>query len=298
MDDSTLNETLSAIPFDYMSGFNLKRRYDPFYYVNDFWNDVSDPDVNGKPFMSGGPFGWVIFISLVIFWIRVVGPKSMRDRDPYDMKPYLLVINGLTFGGYVTGFVTGMVFNNWGLTAFSCEACDLMDRSVEMYIRKSTGYVFFGGKVWELLRPVLTVYRKRDHEITNLYLFHCFCSVFFVFLGLKLYPGGVFGFLPYLDGIYQIFAHAYLIMTCAGDANMKPSHGYRVFLYRLKIVSGVLVFLHGAYFVTQPNCGPVLLKWFQIIYALAGLVVAPSEWNKMQEARKQSQLMKLELKTK
>jgi len=298
MDDLPWNESLSSVSFDYLPGINYKRRSDPFYYLHDFWTDVSDPDINGKPLMSGGPLGWATFILLVIYWIRVVGPKSMRDRDPYDMKPWLLILNGLTFGGYITGFIVGVWYSNWGLDSFSCQACDLRDRSIEMFIRKSTGYVFFSGKVWELLRPVLTVYRKRDHEITNLYLFHCFCSVFFVYLGLKLYPGGVFSFLPFLDGVYQIFAHAYLIMTCAGDSYLKPSYSFRVFLYRLKLVSGLLLILHGLYFVSQPNCGPVTLKAFQIVYAAIGLYIAPSEWNKMEEARKRTQLMKQELKTK
>ena len=289
------SESRTDVPFDYLANFDSSRKYDASYYLNDFWNDVSDPDINGKPLMSGGPFGWLSFFILVTYWIRVAGPEMMKNKKPSDMKPWLLILNGLTFGGYITGFVTGLVYSNFGLESFSCEACDLKDRSVDMYIRKSTGYVFFGGKVWEFMRLVLSVYRKRDHEITNMYLVHCFASAILCYIGLKLYPGGVFSFLPYVDGFYQMFAYAYLVMSCA-SAEMKPSQEFRTFLYRLKIVSGLLVMAHAAYFLTQPNCGPVGLKAIQFVYAAVGLWVGPSEFKKMEKARVETKRMKAEIK--
>ncbi|KAI1294211.1 Elongation of very long chain fatty acids protein 1 [Halotydeus destructor] len=264
---------------------NLGRLRDPYYYVNDIWNDISDPGVNSKPFMSGGPWGWVAVLSLIVLWIRVLGPRYMAHRPAADFRAWLLVLNGLTFGGYITGFITGIWYANWGLDALSCSSYDQGDSSVEMWIKKSVGYVFFGGKVWDFMRPLLAVFRKRDHEITNLYLFHCACAVFFVFLGLKLHPGGVFIFLPYLDGVYQIVAQAYLVMAATAGAQMKPSYEFRVFLYRLRLFSGVLVLVHGLYFLTVPNCGPTFLKLFQVIYAAIGLALGPSEWNKMESLR-------------
>ena len=293
---ASLSAPVPYVP-SYLVNFDYSRRYDPVYYLHDVWNDASDPDVNGKPLMSGGPFGWISFFLVVIYWIRVAGPEVMRNKEPLDMKAWLLVLNGLTFGGYITGFVTGLVFADLGMQSFNCEACDLADRSVQMYIRKSTGYVFFGGKVWEFLRPLLSVYRKRDHEITNLYLLHCFASAILCWVGLKLYPGGVFTFLPYVDGFYQIFAYAYLVMSCASD-NLKPSQSFRTFLYRLKIVSGIAVMAHAAYFLTQPNCGPVALKVIQLVYAGVGLCVGPSEYRKMEAARRQTQRIKAETKSK
>lgn len=282
---------IREVPADYMSRMDLNRKYDPIYYLHDFWNDVSDPDINAKPFMSGGPLPWLGVLALIVLWIRVIGPNSMKNSPAYDMKPALLIINGLTFGGYITGLLTGLWYSNWGMDSFSCDSCDLNDRSIDMYIRKSTGYVFFISKIWDFLRPIFSVYRKRDHEITNMYLLHCYCCVLFVFMGLKLHPGGVFTFLPYVDGLYQIFAYCYLIMACANE-QMKPSHSFRVFLYRFKVTSGFLMLAHGLYFLNQPNCGPIFLKLFQIAYATIGLVVASSEWDKMENARKQTARMK------
>lgn len=252
--------------------------------MHDFWEDVSDPDINAKPMMSGGPLPWISALSLLVLWIRVIGPASMKNTPAYDLKPALLILNGLTFGGYITGLLIGLWYSNWGMDSFSCDSCDPRDRSIDMYIRKSTGYVFLISKLWDFLRPILTVYRKRDHEITNMYLLHCFACVLFVFAGLKLHPGGVFTFLPYVDGIYQVFAYAYLIMTCAHES-MKPSETFRVFLYRLKVSIGWLMLTHGVYFLNQPNCGPMPLKLFQVLYAAIGLIVASSEWRKMQQAR-------------
>jgi len=292
-----LNRTRVSHPNDYLYNFDYSRKYDVSYYLHDFWNDVSDPDVNGKPFMSGGPLGWSCFLLFIIYWIRVAGPEMMRHKKASDMKPYLLVLNGLTFGAYITGFVTGLVFSDFGYQSFNCDACDLTDRSVQMYIRKSTGYVFFGGKVWELMRPLLMVYRKREHEVTNAYLAHCFLSAILCWIGLKLYPGGVFTFLPYVDGCYQIFAYAYLVMSCA-SGSLRPGPGFRLFLYRFKLVSGIMVMMHAAYFLTQPNCGPVFLKAVQLVYAAIGLYIGPSEFKKMEEARERTKLMRMETKEK
>lgn len=277
---------LKARSFDYLYNFDYSRKYDVWYYLNDFWNDVADPDINGKPLMSGGPLGWITFLILVVYWIRIVGPDSMRGKEAADMKAWLLCLNGLTFGSYATGLLAGLYYSDFGLQSFSCDSCHLSDRSIAMYIRKSTGYVFLGAKVWEFLRPVFAVYRKRDNEITNWYLLHCFASTVFLWVGLKLYPGGIFTFLPYIDSLYQIFAYAYLIMTCASD-EMKPSESYRRFLYRMKMTSAVLVLLHAAYFLTKPNCGPTFLKVIQLVYAAIGLIVGPGEFRLMEQMRKE-----------
>ena len=132
--------------------------------------------------MSGGPWGWMAVLALLIYCIRVAGPRYMRDKEPADMRPYLLVVNGLTFGGYITGFCTGLWYANWGLYAFSCSALDPSDTSITMWIRKSVGYVFFGGKVWDFCRWVFA--RKTSPWPLVLMLFfltysdhYCRCSV-------------------------------------------------------------------------------------------------------------------------
>lgn len=140
-----------------------------------------------------------------------------------------------------------------------------------IHFSKSVGYVFFGGKVWDMARPLLMVHRHRQHELTSLYLFHCACGVMFVWLGLHLHPGGIFILLPYVDAVFQICAYAYLILATSRD--YKPSVGFRRFLFRLKLVSGVLIAAHGAWFSLTPNCGPAFLKYFQTVYALIGLAL-------------------------
>lgn len=264
------------------NGFDESRKWDPSYYMTDFWNDIADPDMNRKPFMSGGPWGWIALVFFLIYWIRIQGPNSMKEKKGKDLRAVMLIFNGFTFGSYVTGLLVGLWYADWGLASFNCSALDPNDRSIDMYIRKSTGYVFLFGKVWDFIRPIFAMYRKRDAHITNMYLFHCFCSVFFVFLGLKLYPGGIFTFLPYMDGLYQIFAYGYLIKA---SSTFKPSYSYRVFLYRTRIFSGFLILLHGLYFLTVPNCGPTFLKLFQVVYAAVGLLIGPGEFRKMESLR-------------
>lgn len=272
-------------------GFDESRKLDPSYYITDFWNDIADPDINGKPFMSGGPWGWIALVSFLTYWIKFQGPRSMKGKEAKDLRPLLLILNGFAFGALTTGVMTGLWHSNWGMTSFSCTALDPKNRSLDMWIKKTIGYLFIFGKTWEFIRPIIAVYRKRDSHITNMYLVNCCSSVLIVWLGLKLYPGGVLSLLPYLDGIYQIFAYGYLIKASASSV-FKPSSSYRTLLYRIRSLANFLLLIHGLYFLMIPNCGPTLLKVLQVIYATVGLIVGPGEFERMEAFRE------IDLKTK
>lgn len=57
--------------------------------------------------MGGGPWAWAAVLALMLYWVRVAGPRYVRSSEPRDLRPLLLIIDGLTFGGYIIGFCTG-----------------------------------------------------------------------------------------------------------------------------------------------------------------------------------------------
>jgi len=115
------------------SPFLSSIKYRPWYYLNEFWTDNADPEVAEQfPFMQlGAPWGWALFCLTLVYFIRVWGPKMMTDRKPFQLRPYVLVVNGFLLGSYTTAVLTSAALTSMYTASFDCST----------YNRRSTNLI-------------------------------------------------------------------------------------------------------------------------------------------------------------
>lgn len=265
------------------------------YYLFDIWRKYGDPKIMDLPLMAYGPWYFYSIALTFVFFIKVIGPSYMADKKPFYLKPYLMVFNGLLFGGYGGFFVGGSVFTRFGAEGFNCEAADPNSQELFDVVIRLLGYVFLIGKCGDFVVPVFQVLLKKS--VSDLHLMHTLFMVFITYLGLIYYPGGVFLFFPYMDGLYYCLFHCYLTMVTPPGSEYKPKISWAPFLIQLRMGMFAMVLLHGIYFATQSNCGPPGMKAIQISYAVLALVLLLKDYKRTVisiDLRKRSTKLSLE----
>ena len=64
------------------------------YYAYDFWEEVGDHRVSTLPLLNGGPWHVLGLTALYLWFVKIAGPKFMKNRKPYDLRGVMLAHNG------------------------------------------------------------------------------------------------------------------------------------------------------------------------------------------------------------
>lgn len=70
--------------------------------------------------MYGGPWQVLAIICLYAFLAISAGPRWMRDRKAFDLRPWMLVFNGFMFGVNGAGFLVALWLTQLGVNSWSC----------------------------------------------------------------------------------------------------------------------------------------------------------------------------------
>lgn len=242
---------------------------DVSYYLHDFWNDYGDKKVSTDfPLMTGGPWQVLALCALYAFLALKVGPMFMRDRKPYDLRPWMLVFNGFMFGVNGAGFLIALWVTQLGTNSWSCSDENERWEGVQGIATKYMGMTYLGIKLFDFMTTAFEVLRKREHVDVKSQVLHNSFLVLYAFVGLKFYPKGIFCHLPLLDTFFQSIRCAYLVLASAGSA-LRFSLWWKNYVTMSVILQQVLLITHSLYFLLTPNCaGPTYLKAMVLMYAL------------------------------
>lgn len=92
------------------------------YFYHDMWKGRNEI-VDRMPLTSGGPWSILLITFGYIWFSTVAGPNYMKSRDPFDLRPILLIYNlvMMLINGYI--FWKAAIFTNFGIYPWQCE-CD------------------------------------------------------------------------------------------------------------------------------------------------------------------------------
>ncbi|KAG5863351.1 hypothetical protein JTB14_011845 [Gonioctena quinquepunctata] len=161
----------------------LKRLYIGY---NEIFIEKADPrtqdlwEVPSLPILLG-------FISFYVYVVRILGPRLMKNRPPFNIRILLIVYNSLQ-----------IVFNLWLAYEYSYiygrihEACIPIDYSTSTFglHEVAGGRKYFWLKLFDCLDTVFFVLRKSHRQISFL---HIYTGIMFFVRGWVWYfPRGFF----------------------------------------------------------------------------------------------------------
>eukprot|EP00092_Neocalanus_flemingeri_P041360 GFUD01045035.1.p1 GENE.GFUD01045035.1~~GFUD01045035.1.p1 ORF type:complete len:358 (+),score=65.53 GFUD01045035.1:94-1167(+) len=209
---------------------------------NYLMDDLRDPRVDNWPLMSSI---WpTTFICVAyVYVVKVLGPKFMEKRAPYEIKGILIVYNL-----FQTLFSFWMFKESWrffvtGNYSWHCEPVDYSNNPDSRRVL-SLGWWYFFSKFIDLLDTMFFIARKKDSQVTTLHVIHHSTLPFLSWWGPRFVGGGQTGFGPFLNSGVHTVMYLYYLLSAFGP-KMQKYLWWKKYITTLQLVQFVMVFFHA-----------------------------------------------------
>lgn len=213
------------------------------YATNGFWLELGDYRVASKyPLMSGGPIPIIAIVSLYLYFVRFMGPKMMKTRDPIELKWTIRIYNILMSLINLYTFVRVAIITRCGIDYFGCKKVDSSGPENEMV---QLGFIYFATKIVELLDTIFFILRKKHNQASNLHVFHHSFIAICVWIYFKIAPGGSSVLFPFLNcGVHVIMYGYYFLATFP---TLQKQLTWKRYLTLAQIIQFVLSMIHFSF---------------------------------------------------
>lgn len=237
------------------------------YFYHDFWEEFGDPRVTHLPLIHGGPWKTIAIVLGYLAIVRIIGPRLMKNREPFDVRIAMIVHNGYLAIGNGLGFLLGLYITKGGITAFACEPIRTDQMTTYDYIKIYGGWLYFFSKFVDFLDTFFFVMRKKSNQVSPLHVFHHGFMPIACYIGLKFIPGGNIILIPLVNtGIHAIM-YTYYGLAAIGP-HMQPYLWWKKYITLIQVLQFILFAVHSIYGLVIPNCSyPKFFSLLELFYA-------------------------------
>lgn len=146
----------------------------------DLMDNKSDPRVNNWPMMSS-PFPTIFICLFYAYFVKVLGPKLMENRKPFNLRKVMLFYNLFQVILSTWLFYESLVSGWGGHYSFRCQPVDYSDNPLAIRMAHGCWWYYF-SKFTEFFDTILFVLRKKNNHIV-MYSYY-----FLAALGPKIQP--------------------------------------------------------------------------------------------------------------
>ena len=178
------------------------------YLFYDFWQEKQHPLTQDLPLIRNPPGTILSIVFVYWFLVRVLLPKLMRNREPFDLRTIMLLHNSFLIGLNGIGVLVSLYLSRFMYLTWSCSADDFRDVPAWQYrLNAYLGYFYFLSKLLDFIDTFFFVLRKRYHQASFLHVFHHGLMPFASYIGLKYAPyfySGKFFFLQFISSCGEL----------------------------------------------------------------------------------------------
>ncbi|XP_076277733.1 very long chain fatty acid elongase AAEL008004 [Lasioglossum baleicum] len=217
----------------------VQRIYDGY---RDLMENKSDPRVNDWAMMSS-PFPTLAIVLCYVYFVKVLGPKLMENRKPFDLRRVMIFYN-LFQVIFSTWLFNESLVSGWGGNySLRCQPVDYSDNPLAMRMARGCWWYYF-SKFTEFLDTIFFVLRKKNDHISTLHVIHHGCMPMSVWFGVKFTPGGHSTFFGLLNTFVHMVMYSYYLLAALGP-RIQPYLWWKRYLTGLQMVQFVLVMIHA-----------------------------------------------------
>ncbi|XP_015785584.1 elongation of very long chain fatty acids protein AAEL008004 [Tetranychus urticae] len=209
---------------------------------------------------------------LLIAW--KLGPFLMSSIRPYDLRPWMLVLNGLNFGVYgiaipILGWLTNFGFNCW-----QCAEPKEGFFIEETLLRLSYTYLWL--KLADIMTTLVMILRAKpgqkpiNHALRNSSL------ILVVYFALRMYAKGSILFLPFTDAILSVLRSAYYVLASPGAA-FRHHLWFKNYIHYVALLFAILNATHGISHLAKSCAGPPGMMILVILHSCGEIYTAIKE---------------------
>jgi len=210
--------------------------------------DLRDTRVDDWPLMSSCIPTIVISLAYV-FIVKVAGPRFMENREPYNIRTFLILYNAVQVLASVYVGVKGlMVWKDYKLI------CQEVDYSEDGLSAAHAAYYYFIMKFTEFIDTFAFVARKKNEQVSTLHVIHHSILPLTSWLGVRWAPGGHGSFGPLLNTFVHVIMYTYYMIAVMGP-EYKRFIWWKKYLTGLQMVQFVMIVLHTLPLFVVEDCG-------------------------------------------
>ncbi|CAK9815384.1 Elongation of very long chain fatty acids protein AAEL008004 [Anthophora quadrimaculata] len=208
----------------------------------DLMDNKSDPRVNSWAMMSG-PLPTLTICLSYVYFVKVLGPKLMENRKPFDLRRTMIFYN-LFQVIFSTWLFKESLMSGWGgYYSFRCQPVDYSNDPLAVRMANACWWYYF-SKFTEFVDTIFFVLRKKNNHISTLHVIHHGCMPMSVWFGVKFTPGGHSTFFGLLNTFVHIVMYSYYLLAALGP-KVQPFLWWKKYLTSLQMVQFVLVMIHA-----------------------------------------------------
>ncbi|XP_046552398.1 elongation of very long chain fatty acids protein 4-like isoform X2 [Haliotis rubra] len=201
-----------------------------------------------------------------------VGPKIMKDREPFKFKWTLFFYN---FGLIVMNFhiCSQLLWYSTKLNySYSCQPVNYTNDHGEMKIASALWWFYF-SKCVEMLDTIFFIMlRKKDNQVSFLHVYH-HASMFPIWwIGIKWVAGGQSFFGAMINSFIHVVMYTYYGVSALGPEYQKYLWWKR-YLTKLQLIQFVTGIVHAVQSLGKGCDFPEALHWALIFYAFTILLL-------------------------
>ncbi|XP_063216931.1 very long chain fatty acid elongase 7-like [Bacillus rossius redtenbacheri] len=189
------------------------------------------------------PFPTLAVCLMYGYFSKVLGPKLMENRRPFDLKRVLVVYNlaQVLFSSWL--FYECLISGWLNHYSYRCQPVDYSTSPLAMRMARGCWWYYF-SKFTEFFDTIFFVLRKKNDHISTLHVIHHGVMPMSVWFGVKFTPGGHSSFFGLLNTFVHIIMYSYYLLAALGPRFQKYLW-WKKYLTVLQMVQFVLVMLHA-----------------------------------------------------
>jgi len=213
--------------------------------------ELRDPRVDDWLFMSS-PWPVLSICVLYYYFIRVAGPRFMKDRPPYDIQKIMIAYN--LFQTFFSLWIFLKTCSFWltGKYNWLCQPVDYSDSEDGWAAADMTWWYFF-SKFIDYLDSIFFVLRKKFSHLSTLHVVHHGIMPFTAWWGIKYVGGGHTTFCGFLNMGVHVVMYFYYLMSAMGPQVQKYLWWKR-YLTTMQLVQFATFFIHATFPLFIKGC--------------------------------------------
>ncbi|KAK9303415.1 hypothetical protein QLX08_004901 [Tetragonisca angustula] len=194
-------------------------------------------------FMMSSPFPTLFICLSYVYVVKVLGPKLMENRKPFQLKNTLVVYNlfQVMFSAWL--FYESLMGGWWGQYSFRCQPVDYSNNPTALRMVHACWWYYF-SKFTEFMDTIFFVLRKKNDHVSTLHVIHHGCMPMSVWFGVKFTPGGHSTFFGLLNTFVHIVMYTYYMLAAMGP-KLQPYLWWKKYLTVFQMIQFVAVMIHA-----------------------------------------------------
>lgn len=229
--------------------------------ANELWKQENEAEPFKGVWWSGPIFFTVAYLAMVYF-----GPKLMKDREEFKIKPYIFTYN-LYQCILNIWCVAAMVYEVYSNPIFPAPWGNVFVPGAPSFRISFLVWLHYNNKYVELLDTVWMVLRKKNDQISFLHCYHHVLLIWSWFLVCKVQLGGDTYFGATVNSFIHIIMYGYYTLALMG-----VSCPWKKWITNCQMAQFCLVFAHSCYVVYNGNA-PLILPLAQAFVMVNMLVL-------------------------